>query len=54
MAMVVQFQELKTKYDIVLEAKARLEDEVDSLQSKVGLTGKLNCAVLLVMSSSRR
>ncbi len=35
-------QELKTKYDIVLEAKARLEDEVDSLQSKVGLIGKLN------------
>lgn len=30
---------MKTKYDIILEAKAKLEDEVDSLQSKVVLTG---------------
>lgn len=34
------YQEIKTKYDIILEAKARLEDEVDSIQSKVLLTGK--------------
>jgi hypothetical protein len=33
-------QEIKTKYDINMEAKARLEDEVDSLQSKVGLLGE--------------
>lgn len=40
--LVLSLQELKTKYDIVLEAKAKLEDEVDSLQSKVGLIGKLS------------
>ena len=39
---------MKTKYDIIMEAKARLEDEVDSLQSKVGLTGEsIQCSVYL-------
>lgn len=33
-------QDIKSKYDIILEAKARLEDEVDSLQSKVDLLGE--------------
>ena len=33
-------KEIKTKYDIVLEAKAKLEDEVESLQSKIRLAGE--------------
>ena len=33
-------QDIKSKYDIILEAKARLEDEVDSLQSKMDLLCK--------------
>ena len=41
-----KFKDLKTRYDTVLEAKAKLEDEVDSLQSKISLLGGWSCPVV--------
>ena len=33
---------MKSKKEVIMEAKAKLEDEVESLHSKVSLLGKID------------
>ena len=37
---LVHVQELKSRNEVILETKARLEDEVESLQSKATMMGQ--------------
>ena len=40
MWIVCPVQELKSRNEVILEAKARLEDEVESLESKAAMMGQ--------------
>ena len=40
MWFVCPVQELKSRNEVILETKARLEDEVESLQSKATMMGQ--------------
>ena len=48
-------QDLKSKNEVILEAKARLEDELENVQSKASLVGECRvCGSLWLVLPTRR